>query len=174
MALPAEQLLTDHVLRDGGGRGWPSSDEQTCDTAPVNRGWRSVVGVVVATTVGASLSACGGARVIEAGDVTVLVAERAGGGMDALLDGTLAIVGGCLGITDPETEHATGADRPGTVVVWPHGTDLTSDDPATIALPGTGDLAVGDEVSVGGGFVRSDEGRVGGVTVPDGCDSGEV
>ena len=115
----------------------------------------------------ASLSACGGAQAIDGGDATVLVAERTRGGMDALLEGTLAVVDGCLGITD----GTTYAD---TVVVWPHGTEVTSDDPTTIDLPGVGEVAVGDEVSVGGGVDRNNTGRVGGLTVPSYCDSGEI
>jgi hypothetical protein len=115
----------------------------------------------------ASLSACGGAQAIDGGGATVLVAERTRGGMDALLEGTLAVVDGCLGITD----GTTYAD---TVVVWPHGTEVTSDDPTTIDLPGVGEVAVGEEVSVGGGVDRSNTGQVGGLTVPSYCDSGEI
>ena len=125
-----------------------------------------MIGVAVALAV-ASLSACGGARAIDGGDATVLVAERTRGGMDALLEGTLAVVDGCLGITD----GTTYAD---TVVVWPHGTEVTNDDPKTIDLPGVGEIAVGEEVSVGGGVDRSNTGRVGGLTVPSYCDSDEI
>jgi hypothetical protein len=127
---------------------------------------RTLRGVAVGLVL-ASLSACGGARTIDGGDATVLVAERARGGMDALLEGTLAVVDGCLGITD----GTTYAD---TVVVWPHGTEVTSDDPTTIDLPGTGEVAIGDEVSVGGGVDRDNAGRVGGLTVPSYCDTGET
>jgi hypothetical protein len=122
---------------------------------------------VALSLVVASLSACGGARAVDGGDATVLVGERTRGGMEALLQGTLAVVDGCLGITDGTT-HAD------TVVVWPHGTEVTSDDPTTIDLPGVGEIAVGNEVSVGGGVDRSNTGRVGGLTVPSYCDSGEI
>lgn len=64
--------------------------------------------------------------------------------MDALLEGTLAVVDGCWGITDAITYRDT-------VVVWPHGTEVTSDDPTTIDIPGVGEIAVGDEVWVDGG-----------------------
>ena len=122
---------------------------------------------VALVVVVASLSACGSAQAIDGGDATVLVAERTRKGMDALLEGTLAVVDGCLGITD----GTTYAD---TVVVWPHGSEVTSDDPATIDLPGVGEVAVGDGVSVGGGVDRSNTGRVGGLTVPSYCDSSEI
>ena len=97
-----------------------------------------------------SLAACGGARSIDAGNATVLVSERTGGGMDALLEGTLAVISGCLGIT--------GSDQIDTVVVWPHGTEVTHSEPPTIDLPDIGEVVVGDEVSVGGGIVRSGDG----------------
>jgi len=109
------------------------------------------------------LSACGG-QVISAGDVTVLVSERAEAGMDALGGGTLEVVGGCLGAS-------------GSVIVWPHGTEVVQDDPLTIDIPDYGTVALGDEVQVGGGYVlehSSDQVEpgdysVGGVTVPAEC-----
>lgn len=113
----------------------------------------------------AALTACGSAQVIDAGDATVLVSERTDDGMDALLEGTLVVVDGCLGIKD--------ADYRDTVVVWPHGTKVTNDDPSTIDLPGVGEVALGDEVSVGGGVVRSGT-SVGGATIPAYCDDGEI
>ena len=122
---------------------------------------------MVLACVVASLSACGGARTVDGRDATVLVAERTRGGMDALLEGTLAVVDGCLGITDA----TTGSD---TVVVWPHGTEVTSDDVTTIDLPGVGEVTVGDRVSVGGRVDRSNTGQVGGLTVPPDCDSNEI
>jgi hypothetical protein len=85
------------------------------------------------------LSACGG-QVISAGGVNVLVAERADAGMDALGGGTLEVVGGCLGAS-------------GSVIVWPHGTEVGQDDPLTIDVPGYGRFTLGDEVQVGGGYV---------------------
>lgn len=126
---------------------------------------RVTMGGIVIALVGASLSACGGAEAIDAGDATVLVSERRGDAMDALLEGTLAVVDGCLGIT--------GADYHDMVVVWPHGTKVVSDDPATIDIPGIGTVAVGEGVSIGGGVDRSD-GSVGGATVPAYCDEGEI
>lgn len=127
---------------------------------------RTLSGVAAALAV-ASLSACGGARAIDGGDATVLVAERPSGGMDALLEGTLAVIDGCLGISD-------GTTYVDTVVVWPHGTEVTSDDPTTIDLPGVGKIAVGEEVSVSGGVDRSNTGRVGGLPVPSYCDSDQI
>jgi len=51
---------------------------------------------------------------------------------------------------------------------------VTSDDPSTIDLPDVGEVAVGDEVSVGGGVDRSNDGSIDGVTVPSYCDTGEI
>jgi hypothetical protein len=110
-----------------------------------------------------SLSACGG-QVISAGDVTVLVSERTDAGMDALGGGVLEVVGGCLGAS-------------GSVIVWPHGTEVVQDDPLTIDIPDYGTFALGDEVQVGGGYVlehssdnvESGGYPVGGLTVPAEC-----
>jgi hypothetical protein len=110
------------------------------------------------------LAACGG-EVVEAGDVTVLVGQRSGRGMDAMGGGVLEVVGGCLG--------AGGA-----TVVWPHGTEVVEQDPLTIDVPGQGELSLGDEVSLGGGFVGESDGveradrpvrAGGGVSVPEDC-----
>lgn len=109
------------------------------------------------------LSSCSG-QVISAGDITVLVAERADSGMDALGGGTLEVVGGCLGAGD-------------SVILWPNGTQVVKDSPLTIDVPGNGRFALGDEVQVGGGYVLEHSSRgvepgefeAGGVTVPAEC-----
>jgi hypothetical protein len=109
------------------------------------------------------LSACGG-QVISAGDVTVLVSKRADGGMDALGGGRIEVVGGCLGAS-------------GSVIVWPHGTEVVQDDPLTVDIPNHGMFALGDQVEVGGGHVlehssdnvESGPYQVAGVTVPAEC-----
>ena len=116
----------------------------------------------------AALGGCGG-EVIRAGDATVLVAERAEAGMDALGGGRLEVVGGCL-----------GAD--GYVIVWPYGTEVVADDPLTVSIPGHGTAALGDHVEVSGGFVlehtsgRVEPGplEVAGVTVPAECAEHDV
>jgi hypothetical protein len=110
------------------------------------------------------LTACGG-RVVEAGDVTVLVGQRSGSGMDALGGGVLEVVGDCLGAG-------------GYTVVWPHGTEVVDEDPLTIDVPGEGEVTLGDEVSLPGGYVSESDGgartatgpvQAGGVTVPEDC-----
>ena len=114
------------------------------------------------------LSACGG-DVISAGDVTVLVSQRATGGMDALGGGRIEVVGGCLGAS-------------GSVIVWPHGTEVVQEDPLTIDIPKYGTFALGDDIEIGGGFVlehSSDEiepgaDEVGGITVPAECAKHDV
>ncbi|SEK22219.1 hypothetical protein SAMN04515665_101145 [Blastococcus sp. DSM 46786] len=110
------------------------------------------------------LVACGGGEAISAGGVTVLVSEQTGFGMDALGGGRLEVVGGCLGAG-------------GSVIVWPHGTEVVDDAPLTIDVPGHGIYGLGDEVEVGGGFVLEHSSQdappgpydVAGVTVPAGC-----
>lgn len=117
----------------------------------------------------ATLSACG-ARTISAGDVQVLVGERSRSGSDALLNGRLAVSDGCLGVEMTDTGSYV-------VVVWPHGTDVEEEEPLTVDVPDAGSLEVGDEVSLGGGFVTVEDGgpaQVGGVEVPEECASREV
>jgi hypothetical protein len=112
---------------------------------------------------------CGGGQVISAGDVSVLVSERADAGMDAQGGGILEVVGGCLGAS-------------GSVIVWPHGTEIVRDDPLTIEVPDYGTFALGDEVRVGGGYVvehSSDDVEpgdypAGGVSVPAECAEHDV
>jgi hypothetical protein len=114
-------------------------------------------------SVAVSLAACGGGAIV-AGDVTVLISERPEAGMDALGGGRIEVVGGCLGAG-------------GSVIVWPHGTDVVEEDPLRIEVPGYGTFGLGDQVQVAGGYVlehSSDEltpgpFEVGGVTVPAQC-----
>ncbi|MEE6274456.1 hypothetical protein V2J56_13990 [Georgenia sp. MJ206] len=123
-----------------------------------------VTATVVAGAVMGLVAGCDGGAVVEAGDVTVLVSEPLGYGMDALLVGRLEVVGGCLGAG-------------GSVVVWPEGTQVVNEDPVTISIPGEGTFTVGDDVEVGGGYVHepgagtsgSGPSEVGGVGVPAAC-----
>ena len=109
------------------------------------------------------MTACGG-EVITAGDVSVLVSERTSSGMDALGGGRLEVVGKCLGAS-------------GSVIVWPHGTDVVKQDPLAIDIPDYGTFMLGDEVQVGGGFVLEHSSNdvepgpfeVAGVSVPAEC-----
>ncbi|WP_456600600.1 hypothetical protein [Blastococcus sp. SYSU DS0616] len=115
-----------------------------------------------------ALGGCGG-EVVRAGGATVLVAERAEAGMDALGGGRLEVVGGCLGAS-------------GYVIVWPHGTEVVEDDPLTVSIPGHGTAALGDRVEVSGGFVLEHSSgtvepgphEVAGVTVPAECAEHDV
>lgn len=109
-------------------------------------------------------AACGGeAGTVTAAGVRVLVGESTSEGMDALLTGRLADVGGCLGIEPDETGDAMA-------VVWPHGTEVVDDAPLTIEVPDDGRYAIGDTVSLAGGTVAG--GEVGGLPLPPEC-SGE-
>lgn len=126
---------------------------------------RRVTGVRLVVLCGSfmMLAACGG-QVISSRSVTVLVSERTGSGMDALGGGTLEVVDGCLGAS-------------GSVIVWPHGTEVVQDDPLTIDIPKYGTFALGDDVQVGGGYVLEHSSdsvepgdyAAGGVTVPAKC-----
>lgn len=128
-----------------------------------------VAAVTTLTGCAGQASSAGGGRVVSAGDVTVLVSERTGAGMQALGGGRLEVVGGCLGAS-------------GHVIVWPHGTEVVEDDTVTISIPGHGTAALGDDVEVAGGFVLEHSSRtvapgpldVGGVTVPAECAEHDV
>ncbi len=125
--------------------------------------FRSAWKLLSVVAVAATLSGCGG-QVISAGDVTVLVSERTGSGMDALGGGRLEVVGGCLGAS-------------GSIIVWPPGTEVVDEEPLTIEIPDKGTYALGDEVQVGGGYVLEHSSgavepgpyKAGGVTVPAKC-----
>lgn len=116
-------------------------------------------GVVVA----AALAGCSG-QSLNTNGVTVLVGERANGGMAAQGGGRLEVLDGCLGAS-------------GTVIVWPFGTEIVDNDPITIDIPENGTFALGDDVTVSGGYVlehsstarESGPFEVAGVTVPRGC-----
>ena len=115
-----------------------------------------------------SLAGCSG-KVITVDGATVLVSERATSGMDAALAAELQIVSGCLGAG-------------GSVVIWPFGTRVIDEDPLTIEIPDNGTFVLGEEVTVGGGFVLEhssvarDPGplEVSGVTVPTACADHDV
>ncbi len=100
-----------------------------------------------------------------AGEVTVLVSEPAVAGMEALGGGRLEVLSGCLGAS-------------GSVIVWPHGTEVVKDEPLTIDIPNYGTFALGDKVrELGGGYVlehssddvKPGDYRAGGVAVPADC-----
>jgi hypothetical protein len=124
-----------------------------------------VLGVVVVTIVVVlfGVRSCSG-KVVEAGGTKVLVAGYQSGGSDALGGGSLEVVGGCL-----------GAD--GDVYVFPHGTEVVDEDPLTIDIPGAGEVSLGEDFDVGGGWevehssddVEPGAIEVGGVTVPAEC-----
>jgi len=104
------------------------------------------------------LAACGGGEVVEAGDVSVLIGEDTGSGKDALLSGELTVIDGCLGISQY-------------VVIWPHDTEVTDDDPLTIEVPDIGTFTLGDTIELAGGEASPnfDTSELDGVTVPDDC-----
>jgi hypothetical protein len=62
---------------------------------------------------------------------------------EALITGTLALIGECLYIDDPESGALTA--------LWPFGTQWQPDPPAVV-LPGGATIAVGDQFDGGGGY----------------------
>ena len=94
--------------------------------------------VIVVLVVLFGLRSCSG-KVIDAGGVKVMVAGYQSGGSDALGGGTLEVVGDCL-----------GAD--GDVYVFPQGTKVVDEDPLTVDIPDVGEVSLGEEFDVGGGW----------------------
>lgn len=125
--------------------------------------WLIAGAIAVALVVVFGVRGCSG-KVIDADGVKVLTAGYQSGGSDALGGGTLEVVGDCLGA------H-------GDVYVFPQGTEVIDEEPLTIDIPGVGEVSLGEEFDVGGGWAiehSSDEVEpgpieIGGVTVPTEC-----
>jgi hypothetical protein len=121
--------------------------------------------VVVAASV---LSGCGGndgggdGRVLHSGSSNVLIGAKGDGDNVAGVGfaGTVSLAGGCLGIG-------------GATIIWPYGTQVSSDDPLTIYVPGLGRLTVGDRVD-GGGDEYGDHLPKGIDAVPSDCPTEQV
>src|SRR5215218_5609413 len=106
-------------------------------------------------------SCAGGAQVVEHDDgVKLLVAPKADGGDDALLEGGLSVLDGCVGVAD-------------TVVIWPYGTSKLDGGELRIRVPQLGTFALGEKVSIGGGApvepAAHDDVVIAGLTVPADC-----
>lgn len=106
----------------------------------------ALVAVLAAVLVAVVVVRSGGEKVINAGGETlVLVDQRTDATMDARSRGKVADVGGCLGLA--------GADgSAGTVVIWPHGTNVETPDPLRVKINGKV-YALGDTIEIGGGTV---------------------
>ena len=100
--------------------------------------------------------------VLRSGDSIVLVGEIGPGDSVAGvgLGGTLAMVGDCVGI-----DEAT--------VIWPYGTEIASNEPLTIDVPGLGRVALGDQVD-GSGDEYVDRLPKGIDSIPAGCPAEQV
>jgi hypothetical protein len=106
----------------------------------------------------AALSACtvgddgsgddGSLEVLAASDGSLVVASSGATGYgEALVTGRVAVLrAGCVGLWNGGEE---------VLVVWPEGT-IPLDDEVGVAVPGLGELRVGDEVSAGGAFGSGD------------------
>lgn len=103
-----------------------------------------------------ALAACGGQSELSGGDHTIFVHDRSlapRGGRDALVEGTLAIRGGCVVLEQDGFDIAYP-------VIWPSGTSIAGEDPLTLELPSGEELAVGQAVSGGGGYHDSSSAQV--------------
>ena len=115
----------------------------------------AIIGGVVMT-----VGACGAGdgSVLQSGDRVVLVASPSDGDNGLPLvgfDGPVSLAGKCLGID-------------GTTVLWPHGTEVVSDNPLTVQVPGLGKVRVGDRL-MGGALEVHDADLPSGMAIPSGC-----
>lgn len=108
------------------------------------------------------VAGCASGQRVEVAGLTVLIAEPADSGDDALLAGRLSDVGGCLGIE-------------GYAVVWPHGTRVSDEGPLSLTVPGQPRVGMGERVEVGGGVLfeaneqEPQDYSFAGVSIPASC-----
>jgi hypothetical protein len=106
-----------------------------------------------------AMTSCGGnddrapGHLLQGDSGKVLVnAEPNGGPMAGVgYGGRVELVGDCLGIG-------------GNTIIWPHGTEIVSDGPLVVDVPGVGQVTIGDQVT--GGAVH-----YGDYYLPDGIDA---
>lgn len=113
--------------------------------------WRGAA-IVVAVAAAAVLAGCApvdGVALTTSDDGNVLLSHLrdTGGGMDAVVEGTLATAGTCFGLT---TDQGTFA------VVFPPGSSII-EGTEQIAIPHWGTLSVGDHLKGSGGYFTSDK-----------------
>lgn len=127
-----------------------------------------LVAVLSAALVGVAVVRSGGEKVLNSGEDTVVLVDKQ---TDTVSDGTsggvLTTVGGCLG-----WDGADGA--PGTIVIWPNGTNLETPDPLRVNIDGK-TYRLGDTIRIGG----SDIGPLAASSyfydrVPEGCRAADV
>lgn len=108
------------------------------------RAWRAVTALAGGVGIVASAAGCGvldGGETAEPFGLELLVSEsREIGGMDALVRGRLADVGGCVGLV---------ADKERYLVVWPRGTEATADE----VVIDEQSFRLGDDVRGAGGYL---------------------
>ena len=111
---------------------------------------RRLLGVLALLMVTVVITSCAGQRAVGSGEHTIYVHRSAllpRGGLAALITGTLALRDGCV-VLESEDEEVWYP------VVWPASTSIASADPFIISLPSGVELAVGETVTGGGGYLK--------------------
>ena len=110
-----------------------------------------------------AMTSCGGdddrapGEVLEGDSGKVLVNAEQGDGPSAGVGygGRVELVGDCLGIG-------------GNTIIWPYGTEIVSDGPLVVNVPGEGQVTIGDQVT-GGASHYGDNLPDGIGAIPSGC-----
>lgn len=106
----------------------------------------------------ATVAACRGQHEVQSGEHTIYVHGRSSGdALDAIVAGALGVRDGCVVLEQGDAW---------TPVVWPAGTTIASADPLVIRLRSGVEVAVGDEVSGGGGYLGPEHVEV---DIPSAC-----
>ncbi|WP_133059005.1 MULTISPECIES: hypothetical protein [unclassified Nocardioides] len=122
---------------------------------------RRVGAVLLTAALLVGLTSCrDSANFVMADGTYVLLAQPGDEGDEAQVQGTVTVIGSCLGIDDA-------------IAIWPAETTIVDTDPFTIQVPDVGEVSVGDQVDGAGGGATMDD-LPDGVVVPDDCDATSV
>ncbi|MFW6195026.1 MAG: hypothetical protein ACOC5M_00710 [Chloroflexota bacterium] len=143
---PSYRGLEGLAANHDADRGKPVTDSSGSRRSSTRRRGSQILAIVaVGLILPLALVGCGRQSAVSGDKYTIYVYERflpAGGGMEGIIQGTLATRNGCVVL------EGTDDFIP---VIWPAGTSIASEDPLTLELPSGEELTVGQTVRGGGG-----------------------